>query len=152
MDFNYPKKIRFDCIYCGVCCCNTMSKNRHILMLKHEVNQISSKLNKKISDFAVESIGNDSYLFEMKKNDGKCIFLDQYNKCSIYLLRPLICKFYPFELINQKNEEFKFKVTYECPGIGLGKVLRKEYFIDLFNQAKIIFKNDKSKNCLENKI
>ena len=31
MDFNYPDNIKFDCIYCGICCGDTSNKKRHIM-------------------------------------------------------------------------------------------------------------------------
>jgi Fe-S-cluster containining protein len=141
MAFDYPNKIRFCCIFCGICCSDTISKNRHIIMLKHEAEQLSIELDKKISDFAIECIGKEPYFFEMKKTDGKCVFLDENNKCSIYLVRPLICKCYPFELIDLKNEKFEFNVTYECPGIGLGNIIEKKFFDQLYNQIRIAFKD-----------
>lgn len=144
MDFDYPEKIKFDCIYCGICCGDTINKKRHIIMLKQEAEHLSIEIGIKISDFAFECVGNEPYFFEMKKIDGKCIFLDKNKKCNIYSLRPVICKCYPFELIDLQNEKFKFNVTNECPGIGLGNILGRKYFDELFNQVRFAFKNIKS--------
>ena len=67
---------------------------------------------------------------------GSCFFLKD-NQCAIYALRPLICRFYPFEL---KFDEYKnthvFYFTPECPEIGKGKLLTKKDFEELFLLAK----------------
>jgi Fe-S-cluster containining protein len=72
----------------------------------------------------------------MKKTirEGKCIFLEGAG-CSIYAIRPLVCRFYPFELTTVKNGKICFLYTGECPGIGRGKRLEREYFKNLFNLA-----------------
>ena len=141
MDFSYPKNIRFDCINCGICCSDTSEKKRHILMLNKETNEISIKTGKKISDFASIYLGKKPYSYEMnKKGNGKCFFLSLENKCYIYSERPLICRFYPFELIDLIDGRYKFCFTDECPGIKKGKTLDKKYFNDLFELARNRFR------------
>jgi len=136
-DFIFPKKIRFECINCGVCCGDTKEKNRRILMLSEETAEISVKNGIKISDFSNICSDKKPYHYEMnKKQNGKCFFLSSKNKCNIYLERPLICRFYPFELIDQSDGNHKFYYTDECPGINKGKTLDKKYFTGLFEQAK----------------
>ena len=140
MAFIYPKDLRFSCINCGICCGDTKDKKRNILMLKKEAKQISSKIGKNISDFADICIIKSPYFFEMKKNDnGMCMFLSSKNKCDIYSNRPLICRFYPLELVDQINDKYKFSFTEECPGINQGIILDKQYFNNLFELAKTKF-------------
>jgi len=140
MDFVYPKNLKFSCNNCGICCGDTNKKERQILMFKEEVNQISNKTSRKISDFAIVSNDFKPYSFLMNKNkNGKCIFLSQKNKCCIYSDRPLICRFYPIELSDLINKKHKFSSTNECPGINHGNILDKKYFSDLFELAKSRF-------------
>lgn len=109
-------------------------------MLDKEAKQISFKTGKKISDFATICVDKRPYLFEMnKKDNGQCVFLSSKNKCNIYSYRPLICKFYPFELINRINGKYEFLSTNECPGIDQGNILDKKYFKDLFELANTQF-------------
>lgn len=145
MDFSYPETLRFKCIKCGICCGDTKEKKRHILILSEEANQISIKTGKKISDFTSICAGKSPYFFEMnKKDDGKCVFLSSNNKCCIYSDRPLICRFYPFELVDRINEIHKFRSTDECPGINQGEILDKKYFNELFNLANTRFQRLKN--------
>jgi Fe-S-cluster containining protein len=72
----------------------------------------------------------------MKKTmeDKKCVFLDG-DFCRIYAVRPLVCRFYPFQLSKGKGQKHSFCATTECPGVGRGEILKKEFFENLFQQA-----------------
>ena len=137
MSFEYPAAVRFRCIKCGTCCGNTQKKIRHILLLSTEAEQIAAATSQQISEFAVEVEDKTPYSYEMKKTaeDGKCVFLEK-NHCTIYSLRPLICRFYPFEFKIAANQKHSFLYTDECPGIGKGKMLGKNYFRKLFKLAR----------------
>jgi len=137
MSFDYPHATRFKCTKCGICCGNTPTKTRHVLMLKAEAEQISSATTKPISEFAVKIKSKDPYSYEMVKtaDEGKCLFLKE-NQCTIYTLRPLVCRFYPFELKTAGSRKHKFTPTNECLGIGKGRVLDEAYFRKLFRLAQ----------------
>jgi len=136
MSFEYPAAVRFRCTKCGICCGNTQEKIRHILLLSTEAEQITTATSQPIFEFAVKVEGKAPYSYEMRKTaeNGKCIFLKN-NRCTIYSLRPLICRFYPFELKIAANQKPEFLYTDECPGIGKGKMLSKNYFEKLFQLA-----------------
>lgn len=68
--------------------------------------------------------------------EGKCIFLEGTD-CSIYDQRPLVCRFYPFELKTMNDGKHVFAYTAECLGIGKGKRLERDYFENLFKRAYI---------------
>ena len=136
VSFRYPKRLRFQCTRCALCCGDTSTRARHILLLKSEVEQISQDTARPVQEFAGEIKGREPYVYEMKKTaeEGKCFFLSD-KVCAIYELRPLICRFYPFELSRSRDQRHAFLCTKECPGVGEGKLLEKEYFEDLFRQA-----------------
>jgi Fe-S-cluster containining protein len=134
--FEYPNAVRFQCIKCGICCGDTKEKNRHVLLLKTEAEQIAKATGRHVFKFAVKIEDKAPYSYEMKKRkNGKCTFLEK-NRCSIYSLRPLICRFYPFELKVMHNQKYTFRYTDECPGIRNGQVLNKSYFRKMFQLAR----------------
>ena len=137
MSFDYPVALRFECTKCGICCGDTKEKTRHILLLGAEAEQIATATSQEIQRVAEKIEGKAPYIYEMKKTlgKGKCVFLSK-NRCTIYPLRPLICRFYPFELKTAANREYKFSCTNECPGIGKGKTLNKDYFEKLFQMVR----------------
>ena len=137
MDFTYPVNIRFDCNRCSLCCGDTKQKTRHILLLETEAKKISAETSLPIPDFSSKIVDKLPYAYGIKKtSEGKCVFLKD-NQCSIYLLRPLICVFYPFELKFEKDKLLHiFDFTLECPGINQGKVVQEKDFKKLFELAQ----------------
>jgi Fe-S-cluster containining protein len=116
--FTYPKNICFVCSCCGLCCGDTPNKKRQVLLLKTEAERIAAYTKRSVNSFAAETSENAPYLFVMRKNPdtGMCLFLED-NQCTVYDQRPLICRFYPFELTTDENGTFVFKETDECPVI-----------------------------------
>ena len=146
VNFEYPAEMRFQCTKCGICCGDTKEKTRHILLLTSEAEQISTATSQPIAKFAEKINGKAPYNYEMKKTleNGKCVFLAK-NRCTIYPLRPLICRFYPFELKVAANGKHQFLHTAECPSIGKGKTLNINYFENLFQLAHV--KTKKAAKC-----
>ena len=119
------------------CCGDAKEKPRHILLLRTEADQIATATSQPISEFAVKIKNKAPYSYEMKKTeDGKCIFLEN-NCCTIYTVRPLICRFYPFELKIAHSGKYTFFYTPECSGINKGPMLSKNYFRKLFRLARV---------------
>jgi len=141
LSFNYPRNIRFRCLKCALCCGDTTKKVRHVLLLKMEAERIAEAIGKPAEEFATKIEGHAPYTCEMRKTmrEGKCIFLDD-NRCTIYPLRPLICRFYPFELRITANGKHEFLRARECQGIGEGKTLTKNYFENLLQQIMVLEK------------
>ncbi len=137
LGFTHPVNIKFECIRCGLCCGDTKQKARHIFILNAEAKKIAAHTSRRIPDFSSEIKDKLPYVYEMKKtNEGKCVYLKN-NRCSIYLQRPLICRFYPFELkFDEDKGLHNFDFTLECPGINQGKVFHKKDFKNLFKLAQ----------------
>jgi Fe-S-cluster containining protein len=115
-----------------LCCGDVRDRARTILLLRNEAYRISQKTVKTIGRFAKKTGDFKPYIYQMKKTtDGKCIFLTD-RECTIYQIRPLICRFYPFELHNVGYERYAFAYTDECPCFGKGPELDKKHFEKLF--------------------
>ncbi|MGB8781183.1 MAG: YkgJ family cysteine cluster protein [Candidatus Bathyarchaeia archaeon] len=135
-NFAYPKNVRFQCTRCGLCCGDAEARARHILLLKKEAQRISETTSRPVEDFACRTEGREPYVYEMRKSiSGKCLFLEK-DTCIIYASRPLVCRYYPFQLRTLRNGRLVFSSTKECPGIGRGKLLGKVYFEELFRLAR----------------
>lgn len=137
MDFTYPNIVFFECIKCGLCCGDTEQKTRRILVLESEATEISKEICLPKHDFTRQIADRKPYCYEMKKtSEGKCVFLKD-NKCTIYTLRPLVCRFYPFELkFEHDKDQHVFDFTFECPTIGKGKMMTLKDFEELFLLAQ----------------
>ena len=137
MDFTCPKTIFFECNKCSLCCGDTPHKTRHILVLESEADAISTETSLPKQAFTKKIVDKTPYCYEMKKNsEGKCFFLKD-KQCSIYAFRPLICRFYPFELkFDQDKNLHVFDFTVECPGINNGNAVTRKDFGALFLLAQ----------------
>lgn len=145
MSFKFPKHVCFECNGCALCCGDTKNRIRTILLLKLEADRISKKTSKRIEEFAENIEGSEPYVYRMRKTaDGKCVFLRD-DLCSVYDVRPLICRFYPFELKDTKKGKYVFAYTDECPCIGRGSVLKREYFEKLFAESTKLMRENASK-------
>lgn len=134
MSFEYPKHVRFECERCALCCGDSEDRSRWILLLKGEADRISEMSSLGVDEFAERIEGSEPYIYRMRKTtDRKCVFLKD-NSCSIYWIRPLICRFYPFQLKNLGDDRYIFEYTDECPGIGKGPTLKKAFFRQLFRE------------------
>jgi Fe-S-cluster containining protein len=142
LSFEYPRNVHFKCERCALCCGDTEKKIRRILLLKVEASRLSKKTLKQIGEFADEVEGYGPYVYEMKKTkNGKCMFLVG-SFCSIYEVRPLICRFYPFELKPAGNNRYIFACSDECPSIGQGPELKRDYFERLLARSTKLMKAD----------
>ena len=131
VSFSYPEHVRYRCEKCARCCGDTENRVRSILLLKSDIKRISEKKALCPDAFAQKIAGFEPYLYRMRTNtDRKCVFL-RNTSCSIYPIRPLICRFYPFQL-NPGPKGYVFEYTDECPGIGKGPRLTRAFFAALF--------------------
>ena len=133
MAYEFPADVNFLCKKCASCCGDTEDTVRHVLLLQNEADRISVITGKEIGEFAFEISGFEPYVYELNKTEaeGQCCFLVN-NRCTIYEVRPIVCRFYPFELINLGLDRYLFSFTSKCPGIGKGPKLEKLFFEKLF--------------------
>ena len=132
LSFLYPKRVRFKCKRCALCCGDTEHRVRRILLLQIEAERISEETSIGVDAFAEEIEGSEPYVYSMKKTeDGGCAFLRD-KSCSIYEIRPLTCRFYPFQLQDIGSNRYLFSYTDECPGIGRGVCLKRSFFEEMF--------------------
>ena len=130
---NYPRGVRFLCTRCTICCRDSPTRARRILLLEGEAQRISMLTGQAILSFAEPSQREIRFPYEMKKADGRCVFL-RGESCTIYEDRPLLCRYYPFYLTRRENI-YTFNPTDECPGIGDGEELERQFFESLLRLA-----------------
>lgn len=139
------KPLKFQCIHCGNCCTD---KSTFINLTYHDILRITEGLKLTLEEI-IQFIG--FYIFEkgftekelkelvirpiettkglafiglLKKQDGSCFFYDKSEKrCTIYSLRPIFCRTFPFTF--EKIEDKGLRIFYTvkgkeyCLGIGV---------------------------------
>ena len=132
--FLYPDEIIWKCQRCTSCCKDSLKHVRHIKLLKKEAITLSHKIKIQIENFTVPSL-DKIYSYEILKNDGKCIFLND-DICKIYNNRPLVCQFYPFEMKLLDDDVYQILFSgKECNVINKGKKLNEYFFKKLATNA-----------------
>jgi len=116
--YNY----KFDssaCVACGGHCCT--GESGYIWVKYQDISNIASFLNMDIEDFTLNNIKKVKHRYSLieryreEENDFACIFFDDIKKqCSIYPVRPLQCRTFPFWEQFKCNKD---EVKKECIGI-----------------------------------
>ncbi|MEM2210833.1 MAG: YkgJ family cysteine cluster protein [Nitrososphaerales archaeon] len=115
----------WSCLTCGECC-----KQFKIILTPYDYAIISKRFG--YNTIYIDNLGNPC----LKKVNGKCIFQDANNLCSLQPLgmKPLACKIWPFiiykrpkfeykdALFRYKGEDYYVYVdkSYPCPGVNKG--------------------------------
>jgi len=76
----------------------------------------------------IHTIKGDTFLGLLKEKDGKCIFLNDGNKCSIYPARPMACMAFPFTF-DVKDGWLCWGVANKgkyCKGLNKGKTIERK--------------------------
>ena len=118
----YRDGLKFTCTQCGNCCSGDPG---YVWATKEEIGRISAHLGRKdgwLDPTHVRRVGLRYSLTE--RAGGDCIFLKRENgkaMCSIYPVRPLQCRTWPFWTENLKSQrEWNAIAAQKCPGMNTG--------------------------------
>ena len=106
------------CEACGGHCCT--GETGYIWTKYEEIDAIASFLQLSIEEFATRYLRKVKHRYsliekQLAPDNFACIFFDESKKrCSIYPVRPLQCRTFPFWEQFKNNED---EVRKECPGI-----------------------------------
>lgn len=105
------------CASCGGNCCTGESGN--IFVSVTEITAIAQLLEMEEGEFRRTYLRKEAYRYSLKEKvvngSHDCVFFDRKaNGCSIYQVRPLQCRTFPFwDYFRHRVDELKI----ECPGI-----------------------------------
>ena len=109
----------FSCRRCTACCSPVEEDSNLVLVSAPEVRVILEATEMAWDDVCepypemieVPSGCHYTLAWALRRNEGRCIFLQDDGRCAIYEHRPWICRTYPFLL---DGEEL---MAFTCPGI-----------------------------------
>jgi len=130
MHLNYPLDLFFECIKCGLCCRDTETHRRKIILTSKDIENIARSTHQSPKEFCrATHAAPKPFSFVVKKISGSCPFLDGNSMCTIYEFRPLICRCYPFTIDYKGKNRITFTFSSkECPGLGRGRKLGAAFF------------------------
>jgi hypothetical protein len=109
----------FVCQRCGACCQGEADTSR-VIISPPEIDAIEAITGDTHSEIVtpypelLESENGGSYTFEwcLRMENKRCRFYSDDSRCTIYAVRPWICRTYPFALNGESL------IISECPGVG----------------------------------
>jgi Fe-S-cluster containining protein len=120
----YRDGLAFTCTRCGHCCTGAPG---YVWVGDDEIAQLARAREMTIKQFMkafVRRVGDGLSLIE--KPGGDCIFWDRQAGCTVYSVRPVQCRTWPFWSENIESPEAWNEVMRKCPGSGQGRVFSLE--------------------------
>ena len=134
---NLKNGIKFSCQSSGNCCVSR-GKYGYVYLSQKDLKKLSSHFNLEINDFKKQYCSKTDgfiHLKELKKNNGNCIFLNE-KRCTVYKSRPVQCRTWPFWNENMNAKTWNNNISKNCPGIGKGKIIKKDQILKFLKQDK----------------
>ncbi len=106
------------CETCGGKCCR--GESGYIWAKRDEIIRMGDFLGIELNDFADKYLKKVKHRYSLREkklapDDYACVFFDEVKeRCTIYPVRPLQCRTFPFWEQFKNNED---EVRRECPGI-----------------------------------
>ena len=110
---------------CHACCRRSIGPG----LTKKDYQRIS----REASDSQVaEKRDHPLFPYRLKTREGACLFLNSQGQCTIYSIRPILCRLYPLQLHFQWDGKLLWCLEH-CPGVGVEKGIALEgaYFESL---------------------
>ena len=115
----YANGLKFKCTQCGNCCTGSPG---NVYVDDAEVQAIAEYLDKPIGEirlFHTRIVRNRVSLVDFPNED--CTFFDPKSRgCTVYTVRPVQCRTWPFWRSNLESEDTWRETQKECPGAGQG--------------------------------
>ena len=132
----FDEGIKFECSSCGKCCNGAPGI---IIVLENEIDAISAFLELDRKTFVEYFLYPYSGEFSIREDyTGRCIFFE--NGCSIYPVRPLQCRTYPFWFTNLSSGQAWNDTSKTCKGIGSGKLYSKKEVLEIAEASMSLYK------------
>jgi len=115
----FAKGLRFECTGCGRCCTQGPG---YVWVTDEEIGAIARRLGMPLARFRAQyvmDVGGSSSLVE-RPGDFRCVFLGEGERCTIYDIRPLQCRTFPFWPENLANRPGWEELREYCEGIDRG--------------------------------
>ncbi|HEC13883.1 MAG TPA: YkgJ family cysteine cluster protein [Acidiferrobacteraceae bacterium] len=121
--YHHIAALRFECTQCGHCCIGDTSSG--VSLSVDEVGAIRRLLGLSQAWFRRRYVRRLSTTYwEIRlQADGRCPFLSDEDRCSIYALRPAQCHTYPFWPEILKSRKSWRGEARRCEGINRGRTI-----------------------------
>jgi len=105
-------------VKCDACCRRSIGPG----LTEKDYQRISRQASR--SNFAGKR-DHPLFPYQLKAREGACPFLNKQGQCSIYSIRPILCRLYPLQLHFQWDGKLLWCLEH-CPGVGVEKGIALE--------------------------
>ena len=119
MDDWFSDGLSFECTRCGDCC---RGEPGYVWVTLEEAGAIAASVAMPFRDFessCLRRIGRKMSLLE--KPNGDCILWQDGKGCTVYDVRPLQCRTFPFWSENIRSAQAWHDLAARCPGVDKGR-------------------------------
>ena len=119
----YRGGLRFGCTGCGNCC---TGEPGYVWATREEIRRIAEFLGREDAWLPRDHLRRVGFKYSLtEKPNGNCVFLQVVGNgkrvCSIYAVRPLQCRTWPFWTANLKSPDAWAEAGESCPGMNNGE-------------------------------
>jgi len=116
--------LKFTCTQCGKCC---TGEPGYIWVSEEEITKLAAFRGDDRKEFeAVYTRKAKGKVTLREKPNGDCIFFDSKRGCTVYPVRPIQCRTWPFWDMNLTSPEEWERTEAICPGSGEGELIPVE--------------------------
>ncbi|WP_437229531.1 YkgJ family cysteine cluster protein [Planctomicrobium sp. SH661] len=121
----YRDGLKFECTQCGNCCTGAPG---YVWVTDDEIRAIADYLDKPIGEIRLLNTRPARGRVSLNEYaNGDCIYFDPNGRgCTIYPVRPVQCRTWPFWKGNIESPEAWQETRRDCPGVGRGQVVTLE--------------------------
>jgi len=117
----FDEGLRFECQRCGGCC---NGEPGLIRVSDEECQAIAAFLELELDDFVNYCLHQVEGFASIREDEtGRCIYYEK--GCSIYPVRPLQCRTFPFWPEYLRSPESWDEASRRCPGVNQGRIYSK---------------------------
>lgn len=129
----YADGLRFTCTQCGDCCSGAPG---YVWFTPEEAQAMAAELKLTVEQFLeqyAKAYGEKWSLRDHRTRHGyDCVFLTRdeqgRGRCSVYKVRPMQCRTWPFWPENLRNERSYLDAAKKCPGTAAGLQGKGKFF------------------------
>ena len=120
----YKDGLRFTCTQCGKCCTGDPG---FVWVTDAEVAALARFRGESLDEFtALHTRKTRGKRTLREKANGDCVFYDRQKGCTVYPVRPMQCRTWPFWASNLTTREEWERTEGVCPGSGQGELIPVE--------------------------
>jgi len=135
----YSAGLRFSCTRCSSCC---RHESGFVYLSEHDLSRLANEFKMDYTSFVKtwcrwvpDDKGNERLALK-EKSDFDCIFCFWNKKCTVYHIRPLQCRAFPFWDYVVRSPEAWENMGRDCPGINNGELHAREEIESFLRQLE----------------